>query len=258
MTNLAKIPLTILIPTFNEAENLKALLPLLDWAAEVLVVDSFSTDDTAKVVAAYERTYLAHVYESPALQKNWAIPQCAHAWVFILDADERPTPELVLEIQNFMLQNPDNQPIDAFWIYRKNFFLDQEIRFSGWQNDKVVRLIRRDTCRYDNKMVHEEIDTRTLKVTFLKAKIEHYTYKSLDHFIDKLQRYATWSAQDYAPKTPKVGNLHLYWKPVLRFVKHYLFQQGFRDGRIGLIISVLMAWGVFLRYAKLLEMRKQV
>jgi glycosyltransferase involved in cell wall biosynthesis len=246
-----KLPISVLIPVLNEEKNLAELLPLLDWAAEIVVVDSFSTDQTQHICEQYQVKFLQRKYDTPAAQKNWAIPQCAHEWLLIVDADERPKTALIAEIATVLNQN---SPTEAYWIYRENYFLNQKINHSGWNKDKVVRLIRRH-CRYNNNQVHEEIETKGLKVDLLKNRLEHYTYVSLDHFIDKLQRYATWAAIDYEPKTPKVGIWQLYFKPVFRFFKHYIWQKGFLDGRAGLIIAFLMAFGVFLRYAKLYERR---
>lgn len=251
-----KYPISVLIPTLNEADNLRELLPLVQWAAEIVVVDSFSTDDTIAVAQQYNARVLQNQYITPAQQKNWAIPQMQYEWVFIIDADERPTPALNAEIQAW-LQRAAQSDIVGFWIGRQNHFLGQPVRYSGWQGDKVVRLVRRDVCRYDNKRVHEEIDTKNLNISRLEHKLLHYTYQNLDHFIDKLQRYATWAAQDYAHKTPRVGLFHLWGKPFFRFVKHFCLQKGFLDGRIGFIVSVLMAWGVFLRYAKLMELQQK-
>ncbi len=251
--NIKKLAITVLIPVLNEEKNLTELLPLLAWADEIIVVDSFSTDLTAQICQQHKVRFLQRIYDTPAAQKNWAIAQCAHRWILILDADERPKPALIQEITDVLNQKNSNN-INAYWIYRENYFLNQKINYSGWHKDKVVRLIDKN-CRYNANQVHEEIETKGLKVAFLQHKIEHYTYVSLDHFIDKLQRYATWAAQDYASKTAKIGVWQLYFKPVFRFFKHYIFQKGFLDGRAGLIIAFLMAFGVFLRYAKLYEQR---
>lgn len=245
---------TVIITTYNEEGNIGALLPLVLWADEVLVVDSFSTDQTIKIVEQYKVTLLQRKYTGPADQKNWAIAQAQNSWIWVLDADERPTPELTKEIQ-MLLSNPEND-IAAYWIGRKSFFMGQAIRYSGWQGDMVIRLFKRDLCRYNHKQVHEEIETKH-PIGKLAQQLEHYTYKDLDHFLAKIQRYAKWSALDYAPKTPKVNLFHLWGKPFFRFLKHYVLQRGFLDGKAGFIISVIMAWGVFLRYTFIKEMHNQ-
>jgi glycosyltransferase involved in cell wall biosynthesis len=255
---LKKYAISVLIPVLNESENLAQLLPLLAWAGEIIVVDSYSEDTTVAIAEAAGAKIISRIYTTPAEQKNWAIPQAQFDWVLIFDADERPTPELIAEIQLFLDKNKSEAAaFDGFWIGRENYFLHQRVKYSGWRGDAVIRLIRRDTCRYDSKKVHEEIEQKGMRIGRLEAKMQHFTYRSLDHFIDKLQRYATWAAEDYATKTKKVGLWQLWCKPAFRFFKHYFLQAGFLDGRAGFIISSLMAWGVFLRYAKLLESRNK-
>lgn len=246
--------ISLIIPTFNEADNIEAVIDSANWVDEVIVVDSFSTDQTTDLAKAKGAKVLERTYTGPADQKNWAIPQASHQWVLILDADERVTPALKTEIQDWL--KADEIPYDAFWIPRQNYFMGQKINYSGWQGDAVIRFFQRDKCRYDQKQVHEEIQTEGIQVSRLQSKMEHYTFKDLDHFLDKMRRYAHWSAKDHLHKTPKIGWKHLYIKPAFRIFKHFVLQQGFRDGKVGFIISVIMAWGVFLRYVYIRQMQQ--
>lgn len=249
------LPLTVIIPANNEAEQLPATLRSVSWAAQVVVVDSFSTDATKTIAEAHGAVVWQHAYEGPAAQKNWAIPRAQHEWVFLLDADERVSPTLQSEIRSLLSSNSKTLA-DAYWIGRQNFFLGQRVRYSGWQNDRVVRLIRRDRCQYANTHVHEEIDLRGLTVGHLRGKLDHYTYRSFQHYVDRVRRYAELSALDYLPRTPRVGWFHLWLKPLFRFFKHFVLRGGILDGRVGFIISSLMAYGVFLRYVKILDLRE--
>ncbi len=242
--------LTVIIPCNTEADNIVAALESVKWADELIVVDSFSEDNTPELARQYTDKVWQRAYKGPADQKNWAIPQASHQWVLLMDADERITPALREEICTILANSPS---YDAYWIPRQSYFMGQKVRYSGWQGDKVVRLIDRDKCRYDAKQVHEEIDTRGLKVATLKNKMDHFTYKDMNHFLDKMRRYSEWSAKDHLARTPKVGYYHLYIKPLARFFKHYIIQLGFLDGKVGFIISVIMAWGVFLRYVNIKE-----
>src|SRR3990170_296878 len=97
--------LSILLPTYNEERNIEACLESIKWADEILVVDSYSTDRTLEIARYYGARIVQHEYINSAKQKNWAIPQCAHEWVFQIDADERLSPELQVEIQQ-ILQHP--------------------------------------------------------------------------------------------------------------------------------------------------------
>ncbi|MEZ5041464.1 MAG: glycosyltransferase family 2 protein [Saprospiraceae bacterium] len=248
-------PLSVIIPTFNESDHMEGVLATVDWVDEVLVIDSFSTDDTLEKAKALGAKVIQRKYTGPADQKNWAIPQAKNEWVLILDADERLTLSLRAEIEQLLSQ--DKIAFDGFWIGRQNYFMDQKISYSGWQGDAVIRLIRRDACRYNDKQVHEEIISEGVTIGRLKNKMEHYTFKNATHFLDKMRRYGEWSAQDHLKSTARVTNFHLFFKPLFRFFKHYILQRGFMDGRVGLIISIIMAWSVFLRYLYMIERQKK-
>lgn len=244
--------ISVIITTYNEAHNIKGVLDSVKWVDEIIVVDSFSTDKTVEFARDFDVKILQHKYEGPAAQKNWAIPQVKNEWILLLDADERLTPELTIELQSYLQK--EEIGFDAFWIGRQNYFLGKKVKYSGWQGDAVVRFFRK-SCRYNNQQVHEEIITKGIHVSRLKNKMNHFTYKNLDHFLEKMNRYAEWSAQDHDARTPKVTGFHLFVKPAFRFFKHFIIQKGFLDGRVGLIVSGIMAWGVFLRYVKMMEGR---
>lgn len=249
-----KLPLTVIIPTYNEEDHIASLLKQVAWADEVLVVDSFSTDATVDLVRQSSAKLLQRRYTGPANQKNWAIRQAKHSWVLILDADERLSPALVEEVKQVVLKPNTNYA--GYWMYRQNYFMGKKIKYSGLQRDKVIRLIQRDLCAYNSKQVHEEIES-TGQIGFLKHQLEHYTYKNLAHFLAKNERYALWSAQDHLPKVRRVTWWHLSIKPLGRFFSQYILKRGFLDGQAGFIFCVIMAWGVFLRYARIKELLKE-
>ncbi|MEZ4983664.1 MAG: glycosyltransferase family 2 protein [Saprospiraceae bacterium] len=253
---MTTLPLTVIVTTYNEEANISRCLGAVrEWAREILVVDSFSTDDTVKQAQALGARILQRTYQGPADQKNWVIPQASQAWILLLDADEVPTPALMEEIAHLLRRNvPPSE--DMYWIGRDNFFMGQPVRFSGWQGDKVVRFFHRDKARYNDLQVHEEIVTQGFRVGMLKGRLQHYTFRTLSHYLAKTERYARWSAQDHATRTPVVRGYHLVGKPFFRFFKHFVLQQGFRDGKTGLIVSAIMAWGVFLRYAFIQEIQQ--
>jgi glycosyltransferase involved in cell wall biosynthesis len=273
------IPLTIIFTTFNEEHNIGIALDTVHgWAGEIIVVDSFSTDKTETLVRKYSEVKFMHrKYEGPAFQKNWAIPQASNDWVLLMDADERVSLEMQLEIEeilrggeisDFKFHISDSEHLtphtshltsqkDCYWIGFTHYFMGKKVNYSGWQNDKTIRLIKRDKCRYNNNKVHEEIITEGLEVGILKNKFAHYTFKDMNHFIAKQQRYAAWSAEDKASKTGEITYFHLLLKPFFRFFKHFILKKGFLDGYIGFIISAVAAWSVFLRYVYMLENRKK-
>ena len=243
--------LTAIIPTFNEEENIKGAIDSVSFANEILIVDSFSTDNTIKIANKLADKILQREYKNSASQKNWAIPQAKNNWVLILDADERITKDLKQEIINTLTHEPKH---DAFWIKRDNYFLGKKIRFSGWQGDKVIRLFKKDICKYEEKHVHAEIKTKG-RVGSLKNKITHNTARKKSTYIKKLERYARWQAKDYAETTKNINKYHLIIKPCIRFIKHYIMQGGFLDGYYGLLISYYQSKAVKMRYKYLIKQR---
>lgn len=246
--------LTAIIPVGNEIHNIEEVIASVDFADEILVVDSFSSDGTYEKAQKKATKVIQREFNYPASQKNWAIPQAKYEWILLVDADERVTPELKAEIIE-ILKNP-NPSIVAYWIGRMNHFMGERVHYSGWRNDKVIRLFKRDFCKYEDKYVHEEIIANG-NVGTLKNKFYHNTYTTFDNYIEKLNRYAWWQAKDYDKKTGSITPYHLVIKPFWGFFKHYVIQSGFRDGFVGFAIGYLQAYAVFMRYVKLWLLRKK-
>ena len=243
--------LTAIIPTFNEAHNIVDAIKSIEFADEIMIVDSFSTDKTIDLAKPLSNTILKREFEYPASQKNWAIPQAKYQWILLLDADERVTSKLKDEIIKII---NSNTIYSGFWIKRKNYFMGRKIHFSGWQRDKVIRLFKRDECKYEDKYVHEEIISNG-KIGILKNKLTHNTFVSKEVYLKKLDRYARWQAKDYDTRITTITFFHTLIKPAFRFIKHYIFQLGFLDGYAGFIISLYQAKAVRMRYAYLKEHR---
>lgn len=241
---------TAIIPTFNEERHIKDAIASVKWADEVLVVDSFSTDRTVEIARENGAKVIQREYGYSASQKNWAIPQASHPWIFLLDADERCTPELEREMKT-VVARPQH---DAYWIHRVNHFMGKKINYSGWQSDKVVRLFKRDTCKYQDLKVHAEIES-TGSISKLKNTIIHYTYVDLASYLKKADRYTTWGAMDRFEKFQKSGRriswMYLFFRPLGRFVRHYIWRLGFLDGTHGLVVSLLSSHNIFIRAVKI-------
>ncbi len=237
----------------NEEQFIAGAIESVLWADEVLLVDSFSTDSTLQLAGQYPIRILQHAFDGYSRQRNWAIEQTTQPWVLMLDADERIPTELQAELKHLMKNTP---AYPAYSIRRKNFFMGRQVRYSGWQNDSVVRLFDKSLCRYSDKQVHEEliVPGQTGK---LKHRMLHYTYRDLPHFLAKWDQYSWLSAQDKARKTGKVSFFHLGIKPMVRFLKQYFLKLGILDGRVGFIIAYLAASSVFMRYLKMWRLQEE-
>jgi glycosyltransferase involved in cell wall biosynthesis len=241
--------ITVIVPTFNEEENLDDCLRSVTWADEILVVDSFSTDRTLEIARRYTSRIVQREYINSASQKNWAIPQATHRWVMVVDSDERVTPELRDEIQALLARGPD---ASGYVIRRVNHFLGRRINHGGWARDRVLRVWDRTRGRYQEKEVHAEVDVDG-PVRELRHPLHHFSFRSWDSYLRKIDRYTSWGADDYLKRGRRATALDLVTRPAARFFKRYLLQLGFLDGVPGLMITGIDTWVVFVKYARLWE-----
>ena len=186
-----KLKITAIIPTFNEDIHIEKAIESVSFADEIIVIDSFSTDRTIELAKRHDVRIIERIFDDFSTQKNYAINQATHDWIYILDADERITAELQLEILE-TVKNPKD--FVGFYVYRTFYFLNKKIRFGGWNRDKVVRLFLKDYCQYDGNLVHEIIKTNG-KLGILKHKLKHFSYRGFDHYISKLNQYSGLQAQ---------------------------------------------------------------
>ena len=243
--------ITAIIPCYNEEAKIAKALQSVQFAEEVLVVDSYSTDKTLDIVQQYGARIILREYGYSASQKNWAIPQATNEWVVLLDADEWLSEELQDEIQRVVASKPKET---AFWIRRDNYYMGRKMRFGGWKSDKVIRLFRRDLCRYEDKKVHAEIICDG-EVGMLKNAIGHDTYKGISESIKKTDRYTTWAAVDRVHRK-KIGYFDLLVKPAFAFFRDYIIKLGILDGMEGLFAAKHTAWVKFIREAKIWRLQK--
>ncbi len=230
------------------------VLGSVEFCDEVMLVDSFSTDDTVQLAEPFIDTLLTREYVHSASQKNWAIPHAKNEWILLVDADERVTPALREEIIS-LIPELDKKPYVGYWIGRRNFFMGKRVRYSGWKNDKVIRLFKKSKCRYADKHVHSEIIADG-QVGWLENKLLHYKYNGIDAHMDKLQRYASLQAHDFDNRVGKITAFHIVLKPFWGFMKHYIVQLGFLDGFVGFAIAYLRSYVIFMRYLKLWLLRR--
>ncbi len=242
--------ITAIIPTFNEEIHIEAAIKSVDFADEVIVIDSFSTDATLDIAKQFGVRVLQRVFDDFSSQKNYAIAQASHDWIYVLDADERVSPKLKSEILELVKTIPKHV---GYYVKRNFYFSETKIRFSGWQRDKVLRLFRRDVCVYKKK-IHEEIVSNG-SLGFLEGRIEHYSYRNYQQYISKLKFYATLQAKELLQKGQCISPYHLIIKPIVRFFIQYVIQLGFLDGVKGFVISWAHAYGVLLRYLELLKLK---
>lgn len=244
-----KSPVSILVTTRDEEGVIGAALDSVAWADEVLVVDSGSRDRTVDIARAKGARVLEHPYESPARQKNWALPQCRREWVLILDADERVTPELARSVQEIVAGGAG---ADGYWVRRRNFFLGRPLRHGDWGRDTVIRLVRRDRARYQDRLVHEEIDLAG-PLPMLSGLLDHDAFRSFAQYWPKVWRYADLGAEDLARRGRRGSAAAVLGHTLWRLTRGYVLRRGFLNGACGLLAALLDASATFLKYARLWE-----
>lgn len=245
--------LTVLIPAKNELANLPACIDAAQLVAdEVLVADSGSTDGALEYVRNRgDCRIIERDYRTSGDFKNWAIPQAAHPWVLIVDADERVTPELAAEIQELLARGPQQ---DGYWVYRNNHLMGHPVRHTDWGRDRVLRLFRRELGRYHGPSDHGEVEISTGRVGTLAQRLDHYTFWSWGDWLRKLDRYSQVQAEQWLAAGRQPSFRRLLLQPPLRFFRDYVIHRGFLDGVVGLQVAWSSAFYSFMKQARLWEL----
>ena len=240
---------TAVIAAHDESANIEACIASVEWAREIIVVENDSSDDTVDRARAAGATVISPKFTTIGAARNHAIDRARSAWILVLDADERATPELAAELRD-VLSNPGDR--SAFRVPRRNYFLGKEIRHGGWGSDKPVRLFKRE-LRYNANLVHEHVDVTKGTIGEVRNALLHYTYTSLDQYFEKFNRYSRWWAEQNFARGRRASAAAVCFKPPARFAKMYLLKGGFRDGARGLVLACLAAASVMAKYARLWE-----
>jgi glycosyltransferase involved in cell wall biosynthesis len=246
-----RLPLTVVIPTLNEAVQISEAVGDLAWADEVIVVDGGSVDETVKLAAAAGATVMAVPSQTIAGQRNAGIAAARNQWVLALDADERVSSELRAELGQVVDgRNPTHA---AYRMKFRNHYLGQELRHGPWGRDWHVRLFTRER-RFVCHRVHEHLEPID-DVGTLSGPIIHRPYRDLGHHVAKIVVYARWGADDLHARGRRAGVWHLTARPAWRFIRDYVVFSGWRDGAVGFLAAALGAFAAFLKYAFLFARR---
>jgi len=241
--------LSVIIPTYNEVSYIEDAIKSVDFADEIIVIDSFSNDGTKGKVAALGCKLIERKFDNFSNQKNHAIASATGDWVLFLDADERVTQKLKFEILDVIA----NGKHSGYKITFPHFYMN---RFLYHKVDRVVRLVKNTGIHFSGD-VHEKLHVDG-SIGTLKNFMIHYTYKGLPHLLQKKDSYAWFQANTSHKKGKKATYFHLIFKPFYRFFSSYILKRGFMDGVPGLALASVNAYGVFSRYAKMLLIEKDL
>ena len=244
--------LSVVVITRNEAANVRAALESARWADELVVVDSGSTDDTLRIAREFADRVTVHGWEGYGAQKNHAAGLAAHDWILSLDADERVSPALAREIRSLLDSEPAAR---GYRCPRVTRYLGRWIRSTDWYPDLQLRLYDRRAARWNDRLVHESVVVDG-PVGRLRGELEHHAYRDVSHHVQTIDRYTTLAARQMRREGRRAGWIDLAARPPAAFLRNYVLRGGLRDGARGLIVSLLNAGYVFLKFLKLWERQR--
>ena len=249
-------PISAVIITFNEEKNIaRCLNSLKGLADEIIVVDSFSTDNTREICKEHQVKFIEREFISYSDQKNWANSQTQYQYVITLDADEALSDAL----KNSILSEKDTLKYDAYSFKRLTNFCGKWIKHTGWYPDKKIRIFNKNKIKWDNKIIHEDLlfDSNDIKIKQLEGNLLHYSYYTIDEHIRQINKFSSLKAEALFKKGKKASCIKIFLDPIATFFRLYLIRMGFLDGFYGFVISVNSAHSTFLKYTKLKSLYKQ-
>ncbi len=245
--------LSVTVITRNEAADIGDALTSVAWADEIIVVDSMSTDDTVAIARQHTDRVIVREWPGYVAQKNCAASLASHDWILPLDADERVTPELADEIKSTLAAEP---PHSAYLVPRVTWHLGRWIRTTDWYPDHQFRLYDRRAAEWTGGYVHESMSVRG-SIGRLRGELQHFAYRDIADHLETIDRYTTYAARQMQENGRRAGFADLAVHPPLAFLRNYALRGGIADGVPGLIISAMNAYYVFLKFAKLWELRNR-
>lgn len=238
---------------YNEERKLRRCLESLRWCDEIVVLDSFSTDNTVAVA----REFTEHVHQQRWLgyvgQRNTVRELSSCPWLLFMDADEEVSPALRDEILEEFAAGKTR--ILGYEFPRQVYYLGKWIRHGEWYPDVKLRLFRKEFGRTEGVEPHDHVVVNG-PVKRLRNPIWHYTYDNVVDHLNRLNRYSTITAQQRFAAGDRLRRADLILHPFFRFLKGYVLRRGFLDGTHGLAVAAISAFGAFLKYVKIWELQQ--
>jgi glycosyltransferase involved in cell wall biosynthesis len=245
-----KISATII--TLNEESNIKAACESVAWADEIVVVDSGSTDATRDVAGACGARVITNPWPGFGAQKQFAVEQAKHEWIFSLDADERVSDELKKSIEA-LRQKTDLA--DGYEIARRTYYQGRWIRGGGWYPDRQLRVFRKNMGHWKQRHIHESVTMdQGAHVDRLSGDLLHYTSQNAAHHHRMIgERYAPLAARQMFEEGRRTSALGVASAGPAAFIRSLILKGGLRDGFAGFTIASFAAHHAFLKHLMLWE-----
>ena len=245
--------ITAAIIAFNEEAKIGRALRSVEWADEILVVDSGSTDRTTEIAAEHGARVITNPWPGFSAQKQFANDAAQNDWIFSLDADEEVSDGLRREIQSVLDSGPDR---DGYRVPRLSFYMDRPIRHSGWYPDRQLRLFDRRKAHWKDALIHESVKVDG-PVGDLTNDLHHYSVDDAAHHHRMIgERYAPLAAEQMLRDGRPSGPFRIAIAGPAAFFRSYVLKLGFMDGLPGFVIAKFAAHHAFLKHLLLYELRK--
>lgn len=246
--------ISVYILTYNEENKIGDAIKSALWADEVVVVDSNSTDSTVSIAETLGARVVNAPFEGFGKLRNAAINACTHEWIFSLDSDERFTPSAVDEITGII---NSQDPADAYFVPRRNYFMGRWIKYSGWYPDYRQPQLFRKECMvfWEDDEVHEGYNVNG-SIGYLSNPIWQFPFRNLEQLQIKANRYSSLGAEKLNRKGKKASMCKALGHGLAAFIQIYILKMGFLDGWPGFMIAFGNFEGTFYRYSKLVEMQE--
>jgi glycosyltransferase involved in cell wall biosynthesis len=239
--------LSVVIITFNEEKNIgRCLASVRDIADDIVVLDSFSTDNTEAICKSYDLQFIQRAWEGYSASKNFANAQAKYDWILSLDADEA----LTTELENILLDMKTHDALQTASFNRLTNYCGSWIKHSGWYPDKKLRLFNRSKSRWEG-MIHEELTIPPgEQVLHIDHDLLHYSYYTLDDHLKQIEKFTDIASKDLFNKGKKPGAYKLVANAIAKFISHYFLNLGFLDGKAGFAIARYSGYATYLKYKK--------
>lgn len=243
--------LSVVIITRNEAAKIRRCLESVAWADELIVVDAGSTDGTPEICREFTSKVYLREFDRFDRQKNFGREQATGRWILSLDADEVVSPALGEELRATLARDRDGY--DGFVLRRENYLCGHPIAYV-WGRDALVRLVRSGRGRFHGE-VHEKLRVDG-PVGELSQPLHHFNSDNLQEYIAKNRRYVALEAEGRYRRGERFNIARALLSPLRVFLFRYIRLRGFRDGPMGLVLCVLLAFFTFLIHARLWELTR--
>ena len=250
---MVSVPLSIALITKNEEKNINVCLQSVDFAQQIVIVDSGSTDKTLAIAEEFGCDIYREDWHGFGAQKQLAIDRCTQPWILVLDADERIPPETAADIKSIVTA-PDAAAA-GFTFPRKNYFQGRWIKHAGWWPDRILRLFKKGTGGMTKAAVHEAVEVQG-KIKNLDTPIEHYTESDLSNILLKIDRYSTLGANEAFAAGKHSTPQGAFFRAFFTFAQDYFLRGGLLDGKQGLTLAVTDSINKYFKYAKLSQLEK--